>query len=217
MRPVRFTHRDRIFEGMVMTIYLSIIHLQTTLVNIYSHLLGALACIIASPIAYFKVFGVLDTIQWKDIIVFYIFMAGAIICLSFSASFHCFACHSEPVSCGFFCSSYICLFLLFEANRRTPVGIENRSLGNGTAVIMWALSSWSWARSTLPSTTDFTATRLGRSCIWPWLPSLAPRPSWPWSDQSSAPHSTAGCALLFSWPWVSAASSQWSMGCSFMG
>ncbi|KAF9301853.1 hypothetical protein BGZ74_006180 [Mortierella antarctica] len=75
---------------------LGFLHNET--VNIYSHLLGALACIIASPIAYFKVFGVLDTIQWKDIIVFYIFMAGAIICLSFSASFHCFACHSEPVS-----------------------------------------------------------------------------------------------------------------------
>ncbi|KAF9372796.1 hypothetical protein CPB97_001006 [Podila verticillata] len=67
-------------------------------VNIYSHLLGAIACIIGSPIAYFKIFGVLDTIKWTDITVFYIFMAGAIICLSFSASFHCFHCHSEPVS-----------------------------------------------------------------------------------------------------------------------
>lgn len=89
----KFVFQKEIIEGS--TAYLT----NDTSVNIYSHLLGALVCIIGSPIAYFKIFGVLDTIKWTDITVFYIFMAGAIICLSFSASFHCFSCHSEPVSC----------------------------------------------------------------------------------------------------------------------
>ncbi|KAF9431297.1 hypothetical protein BGZ94_000004 [Podila epigama] len=66
-------------------------------VNIYSHLLGALVCIAASPFVYFNVLGVVDTIHWTDIVVFYIFIAGAVTCLSMSASFHCFSCHSEPV------------------------------------------------------------------------------------------------------------------------
>ncbi|KAF9937582.1 hypothetical protein BGZ67_001093 [Mortierella alpina] len=67
-------------------------------VNIWTHLLGAVGCIVVSPIAYFKIFGVLETIQWTDIAVFYIFMASAVICLFMSASFHCFSCHSDKVS-----------------------------------------------------------------------------------------------------------------------
>ncbi|KAF8924824.1 putative hemolysin-III channel protein Izh2 [Dissophora ornata] len=67
-------------------------------VNIWTHLLGAIVCIVGSPLAYFKIFGVLETIRWTDVAVFYIFMGGAIICLSMSASFHTFSCHSETVS-----------------------------------------------------------------------------------------------------------------------
>ncbi|KAG0280811.1 hypothetical protein BGZ95_008603 [Linnemannia exigua] len=67
-------------------------------VNVWSHLLGAIACIIVAPLAYFKIFLTLETIHWTDIVHFYIFMAGAIICLSMSALFHLFHCHSEPVS-----------------------------------------------------------------------------------------------------------------------
>ncbi|KAG0257451.1 hypothetical protein DFQ27_005142 [Actinomortierella ambigua] len=55
------------------------------------------AFIIVAPIAYYKVLDVLDTMQWTDVGVFYAFIAGAIICLSMSASFHTFSCHSEPV------------------------------------------------------------------------------------------------------------------------
>ncbi|KAF9435948.1 hypothetical protein BGZ76_005169 [Entomortierella beljakovae] len=67
-------------------------------VNIWTHLLGSFACIVGSPFVYFYYIGVMDTINWADITVFYLFMAGAIICLSLSALFHCFHCHSEPVS-----------------------------------------------------------------------------------------------------------------------
>ncbi|KAG0340939.1 hypothetical protein BG004_006220 [Podila humilis] len=73
-------------------------YLHNESVNIWSHLLGAIAFVVVTPIAYFKVIGVLDTIRWTDIAVFYAFIAGAIICLSMSASFHTFCCHSEDVS-----------------------------------------------------------------------------------------------------------------------
>ncbi|KAG0303698.1 hypothetical protein BGZ98_006395 [Dissophora globulifera] len=73
-------------------------YLHNESVNIWSHLLGAVVCIVGSPLAYFKIIGVLETIRWTDVAVFYIFMAGAIICLSMSASFHTFSCHSEKVS-----------------------------------------------------------------------------------------------------------------------
>ncbi|KAF9427349.1 hypothetical protein BGZ94_005068 [Podila epigama] len=73
-------------------------YLHNESVNIWSHLLGAITFIILIPIAYFQVVGVLDTVQWTDIAVFYAFIAGAIICLSMSASFHTFTCHSEAVS-----------------------------------------------------------------------------------------------------------------------
>ncbi|KFH67900.1 hypothetical protein MVEG_06631 [Podila verticillata NRRL 6337] len=76
----------------------SLFYLHNESVNIWSHLLGAIAFVIISPIAYFRVIGVLDTIQWTDIGVFYAFIVGAIICLSMSASFHTFCCHSEEVS-----------------------------------------------------------------------------------------------------------------------
>ncbi|KAF9108581.1 hypothetical protein BGX29_010187 [Mortierella sp. GBA35] len=73
-------------------------YLHNESVNIWSHLLGAIAFVIVAPISYFKVIGVLDSVQWTDVAVFYAFLAGAIICLSMSASFHTFCCHSESVS-----------------------------------------------------------------------------------------------------------------------
>ncbi|KAF9966776.1 hypothetical protein BGZ70_001278 [Mortierella alpina] len=72
-------------------------YLHNESVNIWSHLLGAVAFLILAPISYFKVVDVLDSIQWTDVAVFYAFLAGAIICLSMSASFHTFSCHSEPI------------------------------------------------------------------------------------------------------------------------
>lgn len=69
-----------------------------TIVNVWSHLIGAIACIVVAPLAYFKIFHILETVHWTDMMHFYIFMAGAILCLSMSALFHLFSCHSEPVS-----------------------------------------------------------------------------------------------------------------------
>ncbi|KAG0213194.1 hypothetical protein BGX31_001308 [Mortierella sp. GBA43] len=72
-------------------------YLHNESVNIWTHLVGAIACIVGAPIIYFKIFGVLDTVRWTDVVVFYVFLAGAIVCLSMSALFHAFSCHSEPV------------------------------------------------------------------------------------------------------------------------
>ncbi|KAG0009742.1 hypothetical protein BGZ80_002116 [Entomortierella chlamydospora] len=69
--------------------------LHNETVNIWSHLLGAVAFIIIAPIAYFKFLAVHEAIKWTDISVMYAFLVGAIICLSMSASFHTFSCHSE--------------------------------------------------------------------------------------------------------------------------
>ncbi|ORZ04725.1 putative hemolysin-III channel protein Izh2 [Lobosporangium transversale] len=77
----------------------SLLFLHNESVNIWSHLLGALACVIIAPLIYTNVFQTLDTILWADIVVFYIFLFGAVICLSISGFFHTFSCHSEPV-CG---------------------------------------------------------------------------------------------------------------------
>lgn len=72
--------------------------LSPSIVNVWSHLIGAIACIVVVPLAYFKIFHILETVHWTDVMHFYIFMAGAILCLSMSALFHLFSCHSEPVS-----------------------------------------------------------------------------------------------------------------------
>ena len=80
-----------------MFIYFCPLHLFFV-VNIWSHLLGAIAFIIIAPISYFKYVEELDSIRWTDLAVLYAFLAGAIFCLSMSASFHTFCCHSEKVS-----------------------------------------------------------------------------------------------------------------------
>ncbi|KAF9912128.1 hypothetical protein BX616_010403 [Lobosporangium transversale] len=75
----------------------SLWYLHNETVNIWSHLLGAVAFVIIAPLAYFKVLEIVDTVRWTDIVVQYAFLAGAIVCLSLSASFHTFCCHSEKV------------------------------------------------------------------------------------------------------------------------
>jgi adiponectin receptor len=73
------------------------------IVNIWSHLLGAIAFVTIAPVAYYKIVGVLNAVQWTDITVLYAFLAGAIVCLTMSASFHTFCCHSEKAS---YCKIY---------------------------------------------------------------------------------------------------------------
>lgn len=39
-----------------------------------------------------------DSLTSFDYTYFFVFVAGALTCLGFSASFHCFSCHSEKVA-----------------------------------------------------------------------------------------------------------------------
>ncbi|KAI8601007.1 hemolysin-III related-domain-containing protein [Dissophora ornata] len=90
----------------------SLWYLHNESVNIWSHLLGAIAFIIIAPISYFRFLDELDTIRWTDIAVLYAFLAGAIICLSMSASFHTFCCHSEKVGSQWIRCDYLGIVVL---------------------------------------------------------------------------------------------------------
>ncbi|KAF9366358.1 hypothetical protein BGX34_004003 [Mortierella sp. NVP85] len=56
----------------------SLLYLHNETVNIWSHLLGAIAFVIIAPVAYYKIVGALNAVQWTDITVLYAFVAGAI-------------------------------------------------------------------------------------------------------------------------------------------
>jgi adiponectin receptor len=66
-------------------------------VNIYSHLLGFIMFVgFGLHFLWSQPFSASLTVF--DYTYFFVFIAGALICLGFSASFHCFACHSEKVA-----------------------------------------------------------------------------------------------------------------------
>lgn len=75
----------------------TLFYLHNESVNIYSHLLAYIL---------FVYFGIhflwtqpfQATLTVFDYTYFFLFIAGALMCLGFSASFHCFACHSEKVA-----------------------------------------------------------------------------------------------------------------------
>ncbi|KAI9252964.1 pPR-type GPCR protein [Phascolomyces articulosus] len=74
----------------------SLFYLHNESVNIWSHLLGFF---------FFLGLGIhflweqpFDTLTMADYIYFFSFILGAMTCLGFSSSFHCFSCHSESVA-----------------------------------------------------------------------------------------------------------------------
>ncbi|KAF9963328.1 hypothetical protein BGZ65_004366 [Modicella reniformis] len=90
----------------------SLLFLHNETVNIWSHLIGAVAFVIIAPVAYFKILGVMSAIQWTDVTVLYAFLAGAISCLTMSASFHTFCCHSERVCSQWLRCDYLGIIFL---------------------------------------------------------------------------------------------------------
>ncbi|KAG0228488.1 hemolysin-III related-domain-containing protein [Mortierella sp. GBAus27b] len=90
----------------------SLWYLHNESVNIWSHLLGAIAFVIIAPVAYYKILVVLDAVQWTDITVLFAFLVGAIICLTMSASFHTFCCHSEKASSQWVRCDYLGIIFL---------------------------------------------------------------------------------------------------------
>lgn len=73
----------------------SIFRLHTETGNIWTHMIGCIAFVCIA--AYFLIHPSLD-IQLQEKVVFGIFLAGAIICLGFSFTFHTLSCHSQFVS-----------------------------------------------------------------------------------------------------------------------
>ncbi|CEG81133.1 hypothetical protein RMATCC62417_15367 [Rhizopus microsporus] len=75
----------------------SLFYLHNESINIWSHFLAFLLFIgigfhflWSNPLA--------DSLTTFDYTYFFVFVAGALTCLGFSASFHCFSCHSEKVA-----------------------------------------------------------------------------------------------------------------------
>lgn len=67
------------------------------IVNIWSHLLGFLL-FIGLGIHFLWTQPFADSLTTYDYLYFFCFIAGAMTCLGFSSSFHCFQNHSEPVA-----------------------------------------------------------------------------------------------------------------------
>jgi adiponectin receptor len=65
--------------------------------NIYSHGIGAGIFLALAGISV-KILYQQTTTRWSDAFVLYLFIACAVACLTLSASFHMFSCHSAKVS-----------------------------------------------------------------------------------------------------------------------
>lgn len=65
-------------------------------VNIWSHLL-AYIMFVGFGIHFLWTQPFEDTLTMFDYAYFFLFIAGALMCLGFSATFHCFSCHSEEI------------------------------------------------------------------------------------------------------------------------
>ncbi|KAF0450710.1 putative hemolysin-III channel protein Izh2 [Gigaspora margarita] len=74
----------------------SLFYLHNESVNIWSHLTGALIFIILSITTSFSL-SAYPSITPLDFLVQYSFLAGVLLCLTFSTLFHSFMCHSEMV------------------------------------------------------------------------------------------------------------------------
>lgn len=76
----------------------SLFYLHNESVNIWTHLLGALAAIISSFYVYYVVHPRYEAATSSDVLVFSCFFGGAILCLGMSATFHALVDHSEAVA-----------------------------------------------------------------------------------------------------------------------
>ncbi|KAG9307485.1 hypothetical protein G9A89_017315 [Geosiphon pyriformis] len=85
----------------------SLFYLHNESVNIWSHFLGAIAFIVIAFTTYIYTLSHKPSINWWDFLVFYCFLAGAIVCLGLSSLFHTFSCHSEKVCANWNRCDYI--------------------------------------------------------------------------------------------------------------
>lgn len=73
-------------------------YLHNESVNIYTHLLGAVAALILSVVLYDSLRPRYNTASHEDVVVFACFFAGAAACLGISGSYHTICNHSAEVS-----------------------------------------------------------------------------------------------------------------------
>ncbi|RIA86658.1 hemolysin-III related-domain-containing protein [Glomus cerebriforme] len=85
----------------------SLFYIHNESVNIWSHLVGAIAFIILGFATYFYVLMKQPYVKTWDFFVFYMFLLGAMICLAFSSTFHTLCCHSEKVCANWNRCDYI--------------------------------------------------------------------------------------------------------------
>ncbi|KAF1920771.1 hemolysin-III related-domain-containing protein [Ampelomyces quisqualis] len=78
--------------------YSSLFYLHNESVNIYTHLLGSLAFLLASLILYAQLSPRYETASREDVWAFSCFFGGAIACLGMSATFHTISNHSHAVA-----------------------------------------------------------------------------------------------------------------------
>ena len=76
----------------------SLLYLHNESVNIWTHLLGALAAAIIGALMYFSIKPRFEMASEEDVMVLSCFFFGAVTCLGMSATFHAISNHSESVS-----------------------------------------------------------------------------------------------------------------------
>ncbi|EFY91687.1 hypothetical protein J3458_004915 [Metarhizium acridum] len=76
----------------------SLFYLHNESVNIWTHLLGALAAAVSSVYVYCVLHPRYEAATSSDVLVFSCFFGGAILCLGMSATFHALVDHSEAVA-----------------------------------------------------------------------------------------------------------------------
>ncbi|KAI8056695.1 hemolysin-III related-domain-containing protein [Syncephalis plumigaleata] len=140
-RPPTFSYR-----GCFAT--LGYIHNETG--NIYSHALGAILFLVLVGVTA-HMLNEQSTANWSDSLVFYVFLAGAIICLGLSATFHLFSCHSEKVSANWNRCDYIGIVALivgsfypFPTFRSYRAGIFIALGSSGVVPMIHALIQYGW-------------------------------------------------------------------------
>lgn len=86
----------------------TLFYLHNEWVNTWSHLIGAIIFGLLFITTYHTILRPFaNSIVWRDFAVLYCFLTGAIVCLSFSALFHCFTCHSAQVAASWNRCDYV--------------------------------------------------------------------------------------------------------------
>ncbi|CAI2173209.1 386_t:CDS:2 [Funneliformis geosporum] len=103
----------------------SLFYLHNESVNIWSHFVGAILFAVLSLATYFYLMDY-NTLKQSDYIAFYCFMAGAMICLGLSSSFHTMCCHSEKVCANWNRCDYVGIVALIIATISVAVALRFR-------------------------------------------------------------------------------------------